>query len=169
MIETWKPIPIIPYNEIYEVSSFGKIKRIIGSDRFPAGYILKNCFRHRDKGYMYVDLFYNNKGKHFYIHRLVALAFIPNLNNFKQVNHIDGNKHNNSVENLEWVTAKQNITHACNSGLKYKNKPIKFTKEIIEIIKKEYIPYSNEFGRKALANRYNTHPRYIYDIIRKAC
>lgn len=70
------------------------------------------------KGYLYVCL-----GKRYpKIHRLVALAFIPNLDNKPQVNHIDGNKKNNNISNLEWVTNGENQKHAFKLGL---NKPHK--------------------------------------------
>ena len=68
-------------------------------------------------GYLQVKFIINNRVYHKYIHRMVAEAFIPNPNNYTDVNHKDGNKQNNSVENLEWTTHSQNIAHAINAGL----------------------------------------------------
>lgn len=65
-----------------------------------------------------VNLWRNNKGKYFTIHRLVAMHFIDNPNNKPIVNHIDGNKLNNNVENLEWTTYGENNQHAYDTGLK---------------------------------------------------
>lgn len=77
-------------------------------------------------GYLSVHIRDKNNKRH-YIHRLVAEAFIPNPDNKPQVNHIDGNKMNNCVENLEWVSCKENIRHAIATGLNtqdYQNKPV---------------------------------------------
>lgn len=68
-------------------------------------------------GYMYVYLNKNAKGKYCRVHRLIAEAFIDNPNNLPQVNHIDGNKQNNRVDNLEWCTSKENIKHSYKLGL----------------------------------------------------
>lgn len=59
----------------------------------------------------------NGTNRTCFIHRLIALAFIPNPNNLPQVNHIDGNKLNNSIENLEWVTSQENVVHSYETGL----------------------------------------------------
>lgn len=68
-------------------------------------------------GYCRVPLSRNNKAVAFLVHRLVADSFIPNPNNFSIVNHLDGNKSNNTVENLEWCTVQQNAIHARDNGL----------------------------------------------------
>src|SRR5699024_845781 len=70
------------------------------------------------KGYPYIDVRFDGKRRCPKIHRLVALAFIPNPENKPQVNHIDGNKENNNINNLEWVTNEENRTHAIKKKLK---------------------------------------------------
>lgn len=63
-------------------------------------------------GYVYVQLWNNGKYKNIRLHRLVAETFIPNIKNKSQINHIDGNRQNNKVNNLEWCTASENIIHS---------------------------------------------------------
>lgn len=69
-------------------------------------------------GYLSVNLYKNGKCKHHYVHRLIAETFIPNPNNYREINHIDCNKHNNAVSNLEWCDRKGNLQHSYNNGLK---------------------------------------------------
>lgn len=78
-----------------------------------------------NSGYVMYNLSLGNKIQiTMYAHRLVALAFIPNPENKPQVNHIDGNKLNNHISNLEWVTQEENMEHCMNSGLSSLSKPI---------------------------------------------
>ena len=69
-------------------------------------------------GYLVVQLWKNSKAKKFKMHRLVAMAFIPNPENKPQVNHINGIKYDNSIENLEWVTQSENMLHAYKTNLR---------------------------------------------------
>lgn len=86
------------------------------------------------KGYKRVQL---SNGKRYLVHRLVAEAFIPNPYNFPQVNHIDGNKQNNCVDNLEWCTQSYNMRHALNNGLKVapKGKDVYNARAVIQLDK----------------------------------
>ena len=115
-IEIWRDIP--GYENSYQVSNLGQVRSLNreiqdhGGVNFVHGIILKQW---KDKkGYHRVEL----RGKSFAVHRLVLFAFIGDYSRILQVNHKDGNKGNNFIENLEWVTAKQNSQHAEKNGLR---------------------------------------------------
>jgi hypothetical protein len=110
--EIWKQIPLQLTNNIehYYISNFGKIK-------------IKNKIKNnfcKINGYQVVSIM----KKHFYIHRLVALTFLENPENKKIVNHKDGNKLNDVLENLEWVTTSENNIHAIQNGLSKRTKKV---------------------------------------------
>lgn len=105
MGEIFKDIP--GYEGIYQVSNFGNVKSL-HNYRINGNHILKSRLK---KGYYQVGLRKNNKRKWITIHRLVAITFIENKNNYKYINHKDENKLNNNVENLEWCTMLYNNTY----------------------------------------------------------
>ena len=101
MKEIWKDIK--DYEGLYQVSNLGRVKRIT------TGRVLKPL-KHAD-GYLMVKLSKNSIVYTKTVHRLVAEAFIPNPEHKSEINHIDENKTNNSLDNLEWMTRKENINH----------------------------------------------------------
>ena len=111
-IEIWKDIE--GYEGLYQVSNRGRVKSLSRKVTNAMFSINEHFVKLVDNGHGYksVSLWKDNKGKHFYVHRLVALAFVPNSNGYKYINHKDEDKSNNDVSNLEWCTAKYN----CNYG-----------------------------------------------------
>jgi hypothetical protein len=113
--EIWNDVK--DYEGLYEISSHGRLRsldrvvlRCDGVLSPKKGKI--KAFKIHRKGYLFCALSKNNKQKSMRIHRMVALAFIPNVFNKAQVNHIDGIKENNTVSNLEWCTNLENKIHA---------------------------------------------------------
>ena len=105
------------------------------------------------------------------VHRLVAMLFIPNPENKPQVNHIDGDKTNNCVENLEWVTNSENREHAVENNLIAKGDRLskKLTSEMAEAIRQEYIPRSKDRNQYSLAAKYGVSHALIMKIINGKC
>jgi len=104
------------------------------------------------------------------IHRAVAFMFIPNLNELPFINHIDGCKSKNHVDNLEWCTNQENIIHAINMGLMKPscgeiNGGAKLTEEQVIFIKESYIAKHKEFGARALGRKFNVKHSVISRII----
>lgn len=119
-----KWLPVKNYEGLYEVSESGEVRSV---DRIlPITNQKERLFKGRliyqgsnvQVGYKQVSLWKNNKNTIHYVHRLVAEAFIPNPDSKPEINHIDGNRCNNLVENLEWVTSSENSYHASNTGLR---------------------------------------------------
>lgn len=115
--EIWKDIK--GYEGLYQVSNLGRVKSLRNRSNHKSELVLKQSVV---MGYSVVSLSKDSVEKSYKVHRLVANAFIENPNNRPQINHKDGNKQNNTVENLEWVTAKENIKHAFRTGLTHAQK-----------------------------------------------
>jgi len=99
--ENW--LPVKGYEGLYEVSDMGNVRRVNGNLLTPSV----------NKGkYLYVRLSRSSDEKQFYIHRLVAMAFLPNPHNHPEVNHKDENKQNNTVSNLEWCSHIYNAQYS---------------------------------------------------------
>ena len=119
-MEIWAKIKFT--NEKYEVSSCGKVRSLnyLGHNKTEELSLSKD-----NKGYLRVRLFCEDgKRRTFKVHRLVAEAFIENPKNKLYVNHKDGDKTNNIIENLEWVTASENVKHAYEIGLNEKKREL---------------------------------------------
>ena len=122
MTEIWKPIE--GYEDYYEVSSHGRVRsftRVAVTYSNGGTQVRKGKIRigtiDKGTGYARLLLCVNGNQKSFNIHRLVAIAFISNPESKPQVNHKDGNKSNNHVDNLEWSTAAENVQHSISTGL----------------------------------------------------
>ena len=120
MIEIWKNIN--GYEDLYQVSNLGNIRSVDRTYCQKSSHKTMMCKRYKGKtitptdngnGYLIVSLRrINEKKKNFYVHRLVAEHFLQNPSNLKEINHKDYNKKNNNVENLEWVTRKENVVYS---------------------------------------------------------
>ena len=142
MKEIWKDIK--GYEGYYQVSNFGQV-RSVDREIVNEGNRGKSKTSHykgrilsageRNKGYLMVVLTKNSKMKSFAVHRLVAQAFIPNPNNYPQVNHIDENKTNNRVDNLEWCTCKYNVNYGSWKEKQSKAHKGLYSKKVVQIDK----------------------------------
>lgn len=127
-----------------------------------------------NSGYLSVSLCKNGKKKNFYIHRLVASVYLNNKMPIKEtVNHIDGNKENNRVSNLEIISQSENNKHAYRIGLKEKrnlkgenNGNSKLTEKDILFIRNHYKPRDRDWSGRKLAEMFNVTPATISDIIK---
>lgn len=132
----------------------------------PSGIKLKP--KQDKRGYMTCDIEHHNER----VHRIVANCFIPNPENKSQVNHINGIKNDNRVENLEWNTPKENVRHAhknnlvpkiCRSG--EKNGQSKLTEKDVKFIREKYDHKNREFNQTGLSRKFGVGTTAIHNII----
>lgn len=150
-MENWKAVN--GFEGWYEVSDKGRIRSVertithsCGKVQTNPSKILKPQLQKIGKGYFTVQLYKNSKHYKRYLHRLIAEHFIPNLDNKPQVNHIDGNPRNNSIDNLEWVTVSENLQHAIDNNLQVKNKPVRRINRYGDIKEYESLQAAKEDG-----------------------
>lgn len=165
LIEAWKDIE--GYEGIYQISSFGRVKSLSRwrDTRGGSGYITKEkimSLKTSKSGYLTIGL--RSGGKKFYsVHRLVALHFISNKENKPTVNHIDSDKTNNAVSNLEWSTHSEQMQHAVKNDLLEVRGSPKFSK----ILKKEVLDFykDNDVSILDVAKKFKMSERTVGRII----
>lgn len=168
--EIWKAIP--GFEGLYEVSNLGNVRRLDGT------YMIKDVEINHPGGP--VSSFYDGQGYMKVqlrkpdrttfktgLHRLVALAFVPNPDpaTKTQVNHIDGDSLNNSVENLEWVSPSENSQHAGVGRRGVPQQRGRLDLEKARYIRQVHIPRHPEFGTSALARKFGVSNRAITKVL----
>lgn len=149
----WKPVR--GYGGLYEVSDTG----LIFSHK--TNRLLKCSLT--THGYKRVALNTGHKSTFKHIHRIVAEAFIPNPDNLPQVNHVDGDKTNNHVSNLEWCNNSQNQQHAYDTGLKFR----KLSPDDRQFIITHYVPRDPHLGTRGLGRRFDVSQTAIRQVLKK--
>jgi hypothetical protein len=176
MKQIYKDIP--KFKGLYQVSNLGNVKSLSkkvkcrgGSYRTTKERLLQPGIN--DRGYKIVSLCKDNKCQTKKVHRLVASVFLNK--NGAEINHKDGNKLNNRVDNLEWTTRSKNLRHAYKNGLtkstiKAMNKAVvesgcnaKLSKKEVKEIKEKYIP--RKYSQRKLAREYSVHQSTIWSIV----
>ena len=170
MQETWKKLvyPNIP-DELnrFEISTYGRLKNSSTQHIYKPNVL--------NSGYCSVrtTLGERNYKIHILIHKAVAYTFLDNADNLPEVNHIDGNKENNNVNNLEWCTSHENQQHKYDIGLFDKNlisgennHMSKLTTKDVEYIRRNYIKGSRQFGARPMARKFSVSHPTIMSVIK---
>ena len=159
MMEEWRAVP--GYEGLYEVSNIGNVRNVRRNT------LLR--LTKTNNGYIRVGLCKNGIKTGFQVHRLVAQAFIPNPNNLPQVNHLDENKTNNNVDNLEWCTAKYNLSYgtARTRSINTKIKNGYVNEENIGLSKEEYSKKYYEENREKIREKIREYKKKNREKIRE--
>ena len=162
MEEQW--LPVISYEGWYDISDLGRVRRMRSGGGSFAGKILKPSVDNR--GYLNIDLYKNGKNKICAVHRLVTEAFIRPYKKGFETNHIDGDKTNNRLDNLEIVTSSQNKKHAFKIGLMSargeRNSQSKLTENDVRAI----IKMLPECSQTSIGKKFGVAPQTINNIVK---
>ena len=169
--DEWRDI--VGYEGLYQISKQGQVKRL--ERAATDGRLIREKILNRrisPSGYYRVNMRKNGGRKCHLVHRLVPEAFIPNPGTKPFINHIDGDKLNSVVENLEWVTPKENVDHAISVGLMKEIPPCslqgesnprhKITRKMAEKIRELYA--SGNYTLKQIADMYCVDKCTVWDI-----
>lgn len=156
-VEIWKTIDGYPN---YQVSNMGRVKRLATwyrckSDSMQLRKEYIKGINVNDRGYGRMRISNENGAKAFQLHRLVAMAFIPNPDNLSTVNHKNFDKLDNRVENLEWCSFLDNNTHSASHGRKLKK---------LTVTQMQDIRTSNDMSNKQLAEKYGLVESYVWAV-----
>ena len=161
MEEIWKDV--VGFEGIYQVSNLGKVKSLkFGKEKYLS--ITKSSI-----GYLNTKLQLNKKNKSFLVHRLVAETFIKNEFNKPCVNHINGIKTDNRIENLDWCTHKENTEHSLKNDLRKtgcNHKQSKLSLKDIEYIRKNYKYRDEKNGGYKLAEMFGVSRNCISNVVK---
>ena len=154
MIEIWKDIP--DFEGIYQARNLGRIRSLSRKEFSKRNFSINGRILTHDVSAVYHRVIFFNNIKYL-VHRLVALAFLPNHNNLPQVNHINGNKNDNRLENLEWCTMSHNMKH---SYEKLNRKP-----SITSLLSKDDVLFIRDLSKDGFEAK-QIHNMYFYDKVK---
>lgn len=166
--EIWKPVP--GFEGVYSVSSYGRIRRDLSRGKAVTGFILKPTPNRR--GYLRVTLSDTPRREAFLVHRLVMQAFVGDCPAGKEVNHIDTDKTNCRLDNLEYLTGVENIEHAVARGV-FANRRINYSRgeqhsaTLIEAIQRGDNHYTRRCPEKVRCGSENPAARLTPDVVKE--
>lgn len=176
MEEVWKDIEEL--KNAYQVSNFGRVRRKsrkvptnVPGQRNGLRNLSERITKSQDNGHGYQQIYVKIDGIRImvYLHRIVAIYFLPNPENKPEVNHKDGNKENNRADNLEWATRKENVKHAVDNNLLSKGEKVwncKLTEQKILAIRRLHRMNPN-FNRAAINRKLGLGNSTVSKIIKK--
>ncbi|AYP68230.1 HNH endonuclease [Bacillus phage vB_BcoS-136] len=170
-MEIWKPLKSLVENgDYYEVSNLGKVRsidKIDSSGKRKLGKVLK--IKVHKNGYCEVVLKLNGRQKTYKVHRLVALAFIQNPENKLQVNHLDGNKENNNIDNLEWSTNGENQLHSRDIGLCKERGETHYRAKLtdLDVLKIREMYATKKYTYKSISEKFNISLSVVESVVKR--